>query len=120
MIHQELSETIIGGAMKVLNSLKPGLSEKAYENSLVIELRKRGLEVDQQRRFPVYYEGIEVDTLIPDIIVEGKVIVDPKVVEDFNKTHTAQMMGYLAITNLRLAMLLNFKHIDLRWQRVIR
>jgi GxxExxY protein len=120
MIHQELSEVIIGGAMKVLNTLKPGLSEKAYENSLAIELRKRGLEVNQQRRFPVFYEGIEVDTLITDMIVEDKVIVDPKVVEDFNKSHLAQMAGYLAITELRLALLLNFKHIDLRWQRVIR
>jgi GxxExxY protein len=106
--------------MKVLNALKPGLSEKAYENALVIELRKRGHVVEQQRRFEVLYEGILVDTLVPDLLVDGKVVVDPKVVTDFNDTHVAQMMGYLAITGFKLAILLNFKHADLRQRRVAR
>jgi len=58
--------------------------------------------------------------LVPDLIVGGAVIVDPKVVENFTVTHIAQMTGYLAITRLRLALLLNFKHVDLRWKRVVR
>lgn len=120
IIHRELSEAIIGAAMTVLNTLKPGLSEKAYENALVIELRKRGLRVDQQRRFDVRYDGVVVDTLVPDLIVNELVIVDPKVAENFTETHVAQMMGYLTITELRLAMLINFKHADLRWKRVVR
>lgn len=120
MIHGELSEAIIGAAMKVLNTLKPGLSEKAYENALVIELAKHGHQIDQQRRFDVRYEGQLVDTLVPDLIVNGLVIADPKVVEDFTLSHHAQMMGYLAITGLRLALLLNFKHADLRWKRIVR
>ncbi|HWA85628.1 MAG TPA: GxxExxY protein [Opitutus sp.] len=120
MIHPELSEAIIGAAMKVLNTLKPGLDEKAYENALVIELRKRGHRADQQKRFDVLYEGQLVDVLVPDLIVDDLIVVDPKVVEDFNATHLAQMMGYLTVTNLRLALLLNFKHADLRWKRVIR
>ena len=120
IIHPELSEAIIGAAMKVLNTLRPGLDEKAYENALVIELRKRGHRVDQQKRFDVVYEGQVVDTLVPDLIVDELVIADPKVVEDFTPTHLAQMMGYLTITNLRLAILLNFKHADLRWKRVVR
>lgn len=115
-----MSHTIIGAAMKVLNTLKPGLDEKAYENALRIELRKRGLKVDQQRQFNVFYEGQLVDTLIPDLIVQDSVIVDPKVVEDFTASHIAQMTGYLAVTGLRLALLLNFKHADLRWKRVVR
>jgi GxxExxY protein len=120
VIHRELSESIIGAAMKVLNTLKPGLSEKAYENALVIELTKRGHTAQQQRRFEVRYEGILVDTLVPDLIVDDAVIADPKVVSEFNDTHIAQMIGYLAITDLRLALLLNFKHKDLRWKRVVR
>lgn len=105
--------------MRVLNSLKPGLSEKAYENALVIELGKRGHVVEQQRRFDVLYEGQLVDTLVPDLVVDRCLIVDPKVVSDFHETHVAQMVGYLAITQLRLALLLNFKHADLRWKRVV-
>lgn len=120
MLHRELSEAIIGAAMKVLNTLKPGLSEKAYENAPVIELRKRGHRVEQQRRYDVRFEGELVDTLVPDMIVDDLVVVDPKVAEEFTPTHLAQMIGYLAITQLRLAILLNFKHADLRWRRVVR
>ncbi len=120
LIHQELSEAIIGSAMTVLNALKPGLSEKAYERALAIELTKRGHRVEQQRRFDVFYEGQIVDTLIPDLIVDELVIVDPKIAETFIDTHLAQMMGYLAITNLQLAILLNFKHSTLTWKRVVR
>lgn len=120
MIHAELSEAVIGASMKVLNTLKPGLDEKAYENALAIELGKRGHHVEQQQRFDVLYEGHVVDTLAPDMIVDRAVIADPKVVEDFTPTHVAQMIGYLAITHLRLALLLNFKHSDLRWKRIVR
>ena len=120
LIHPEISEAIIGSAMKVLNTLKPGLDEKAYENALVIELRKRGHKVDQQQRYEVRYEGELVDILVPDMVVDDLVIADPKVVEAFTPTHIAQMQGYLTITQLRLAILLNFKFADLRWKRIIR
>jgi GxxExxY protein len=119
LIHKELSEAIIGAAMKVLNTLKPGLDEKLYERALVIELRKRGHKVDQQHEFPVYYEGEHIGSLIPDLIVDDLVIVDPKVVTAFNDTHTAQMLGYLNITGLKLALLLNFKHVKLDWKRIV-
>lgn len=119
-LHKELSEGIVGAAMLVLNTLKPGLKEKAYENALVIELRKRGHVIEQQRQFDVQYDGIVVDTMIPDLIVDGKVIVDPKCVTDINETHIAQMIGYLAITGLRLALLFNFKNSKLHWKRIIR
>lgn len=120
LIHPEISEAIIGSAMRVLNALKPGLDEQAYENALVIELRKRGHKVDQQKRFEVRYEGELVDMLVPDVVVDDLVIADPKVAEVSTPTHIAQMQGYLTITQLRLAILLNFKFADLRWKRVIR
>ena len=120
LIHKELSESVIGAAMTVLNVLKPGLDEKLYENAMVIELRKRGHTVDQQREFPVHYDGQLIGTLVPDLIVDDLVIADPKVVSTFNDTHQAQMIGYLAITGLRLALLLNFKSAKLDWKRVVR
>jgi GxxExxY protein len=120
LLHREISKAILGAAMKVLNTLKPGHDEKAYENALVVELGRRGHKIDQQTRFDVRYEGVLVDTLIPDLIVDSAVIVDPKVVEFFTRTHIAKMEGYLAVTGLRLAMLLNFKFADLGWKRVVR
>jgi GxxExxY protein len=119
VLHADLCYSIVGSAIKVLNTLKPGLSEKAYENALVIELKKRGHQIEQQRKFDVFYDNIQIDTLIPDLVVDNLVIVDPKVVTSFNETHVAQMMGYLAITGLNLALLLNFKHASLQHKRVI-
>ena len=104
MKHEELTRDIIGAAMAVLNELKPGLDEKLYENALVIELAARGHAVEQQREYPVHYRGHFIGKLIPDLMVEGKVIVDPKVVTAFNDTHLAQMLGYLSITGLEVAL----------------
>ena len=120
LVHEALSKSIIGAAMSVLNALKPGLDEKLYENALVIELRSRGHRVEQQRQFPVYDESHLIGTLIPDLIVDDLVIADPKVVSAFNETHMAQMIGYLNITSLKLALLLNFKNSKLDWKRIVR
>jgi GxxExxY protein len=114
----ELTEKIIGAAHKVLFALKPGLDEKLYERALVIELTRHGLRCDSQKQFPVHYEGELIGILIPDLIVEDRVIVDPKVVLAFNDTHLAQMLGYLNIAGLKTALLLNFKHASLGIKRV--
>jgi len=120
LVHEALSREVVGAAMAVLNELKPGLDEKLYENALVLELRARGRKVEQQRQYPVSYRQRHIGTLIPDLIVDDLVIADPKVVTAFNDSHLAQMTGYLAITGLRLALLLNFKHATLGWKRVVR
>lgn len=119
MLHEDLTKEILGAAMAVLNELKPGLDEKLYENALVIELSARGHTVEQQREFPVQYRGHFIGKLIPDLIVDSSVIADPKVVTAFNDTHIAQMLGYLNITGLRVALLLNFKPARLQWRRVV-
>ena len=116
----DLTEKIIGAAYTVLNTLKPGLDEKLYERALVIELAKQGLQADAQKQFPVHYSRQHIGTLIPDLIVADRVIVDPKVVSDFNDTHVAQMLGYLNITGLQTALLLNFKQAQLGIKRVSR
>src|SRR5438046_4368905 len=87
IIHEELSGAIIGAAMDVLNELKPGLDEKLYERALVIELRRRGHTVDAQRSYPVFYNSELIGHLLPDLIVDDTVIVDPKVVSAFNEAY---------------------------------
>src|SRR6476660_9130126 len=120
MIHEKLSSKIIGAGMDVLNELKPGLDEKLYERAMIIELKRRGHTLSIQRAFPVFYRAELIGTLIPDLIVDDSVIVDPKVVTCFTDTHVAQMLGYLTITGLDLALLLNFKNARLDWKRVLR
>ncbi|MEA3208657.1 MAG: hypothetical protein QOE70_1714 [Chthoniobacter sp.] len=118
LIHEQLSRDIISASMKVLFKLRPGLDEKLYENALLIELVKRGHRVEQQKPFPVPYEGHFIGKLVPDLIVDD-VVVDPKVIEAFNNDHIAKMLGYLSITGLELALLLKFKYAKLQWKRVV-
>ena len=80
----------------------------------------RGHTTQQHREFPVHYRGQFIGKLVPDLIVDDKVIADPKVASSFNDTHIAQMLGYLNITDLEVALLLNFKESTLTWKRVVR
>ena len=120
MIHEELSGKTIGAAMAVLNELKPGLDEKLYERAMIIELKHRGHSISVQSSLPVSYRGELIGNLVPDLIVDSTMIVDPKVVSCFTNTHVAQMIGYLNITHLDLALLINFKNARLEWKRVLR
>lgn len=106
--------------MHVLNTLRPGLDEKLYENALVVALEKRHHRCEQQRAYDVFYESVAVGRLIPDLIIDNAIVVDTKVVSDFNETHVAQMLGYLNITGLGLGLLLNFKHAKLGIKRISR
>ena len=118
--HQELTREVIAAAILVHQELRPGLDEKLYERALCIELAERGIHFEQQRRYDVFYKGRHLGHLIPDLIVENKIIVDPKVVDAFTSEHEAQMIGYLNITRLDLALLLNFKVWPLGKKRIIR
>jgi GxxExxY protein len=88
--------------------------------AMIIELKRRGHTLSIQKAFPVFYRGELIGNLIPDLIVHEAVIVDPKVVVCFTYTHVAQMLGYLNITELDLALLFNFKNARLEWKRVLR
>ncbi len=120
MLHEEITKDIIGAAMVVLNELRPGLDEKLYEKALVIELLARGHVVEQQREFPVHYRVQFIEKLIPDLIADRKMIVDPKVVTAFYDSHVAQILGYLNITGLHVALLLNFNESQLTWKRIVK
>lgn len=120
IIHEELSRVVIGAAIEVLNELKPGLDEKLYERARTIELRRRGHCVAVQRSYRVFYCDELIGNLVPDLIIDDFVIADAKVVATFTETHLAQMIGYLNITRLQLALLLNFKNARLEWKRVVR
>ena len=119
MIHEALSRSIIGIAMEVLNELKPGLDEKLYERAMAIALRRCGHNVALQTSFPVFYRSELIGNLVPDMIVDELVIVDGKVVSAFTDRHSAQMIGYLNMTGLKLALGVNIKNASLTWKRVV-
>jgi len=115
MTENELSQIIIGCAMKVHSELGPGLLENAYEECLYYELQKSGLQVSKQKAMPlVYYEVVLEAGYRIDLLVENKVVVELKVVDDFNDVHLAQVLTYLKLSRCKLGLLINFKVKSLR------
>ena len=105
----EISRIILDCAYKVHTKLGSGLLEKVYRECLAYELTKYGLDVQQEKAFPVIYEDIKMDCgYRVDIIVNNKVIIELKVVEDFTVEHTAQCLTYMRLSECKLGLLLNF------------
>jgi GxxExxY protein len=104
-----LTGEIVGCAIEVHKQLGPGLLESAYEACLLWELRHRGLAVEVQVPVPINYKGLTLDAgYRMDFLVEKLVVVELKSVDKLQPIHTAQVLTYLKMTNLRLALLLNF------------
>lgn len=108
MKFEDLTGKIISCAYKVHNTLGAGFLEKVYENALMIELQKAGLNVQQQSNIPVYYDGALVGDYYADIIVEGKVILELKAIENLAAIHEVQLVNYLKGTKLEIGLLINF------------
>ncbi len=105
----EISRIILDCAYKVHTKLGSGLLEKVYRECLAYELIKCGLDVQQEKAFPVIYEDIKMDCgYRVDNIVNNKVIIELKVVEDFTVEHTAQCLTYMRLSECKLGLLLNF------------
>ena len=105
----DLTEKIIGCAIKVHRVLGPGLLESAYEVCLLHELTKAGLKAERQVKVPIVYDGLnlEADYFI-DILVEDTVVLELKSVEHMMPIHEAQLLTYLKLANKKLGLLINF------------
>lgn len=115
MTENEISYQIRGAIYDVYNSLGPGLLENVYEAALIVELRDhRSLNVKQQEPMDVYYKGtkLNVDYRL-DLIVEDKVIIELKSVEEMKKVFFLQLKTYLKIADKRLGILVNFNCEDI-------
>jgi GxxExxY protein len=117
-IHVKETEMIIGCAFTVLNSLGHGFHEKPYEEALVVEFRHQNIPFAQQARYPLLYRQVKVGEYIPDIVVFEKVIVDTKTIERITDHEVGRMLNYLRATNLKVGLILNFKHAKLQFRRV--
>lgn len=109
LTEDDISRIILDCAFKVHTKLGSGLLEKVYRECLAFELTKQGLRVEQEKAFPVVYENIKMDCGYRiDILVNEKVVIELKVVDDFTIDHTAQILTYMKLSNCKLGLLLNF------------
>ena len=106
--HEQLTEDIIGCAIRVHEAPGPGLFESIYKPCMVIELRASGFEVDTTR-IPVTYRGHDIGAAYcPDIIVNNTVVIELKAVEALARVHKTQVITYLKLTRLPVGLLVNF------------
>lgn len=114
MTENEITEIIIGCAIKVHKALGPGLLESAYEECLYYELSKTQLEVEKQRPLPLIYEEVKLECgYRADLSVNKKVIVEVKSIEALNDIHLAQILTYLKLANCKVGLLINFNVLKL-------
>lgn len=111
----KISGNVIDAAMKVHTVLGPGLLESTYETCLKHELVKRGYMVETQILLPIQYEEIKLDAGYRiDMLVESKVLLELKSVEQLLPIHEAQILSYLRLSNYRVGLLINFNVIHLK------
>jgi len=114
MTENEISYKVRGAISKVYKTLGPGLLESVYESALYYELTKSNLKVKRQLEISVPYEDIVLDIAFRiDLLVEDKVIIELKSVEDLAPVHYKQIMTYLKLTDKKLGLLVNFNTTDI-------
>lgn len=108
LLHKDLTDKILKTFYEVYNVLGYGFLEKVYQNSLLIELRNKGLDVTSQKKIKVFYKGNEVGEYYADLIVENKIILELKAVEYIVEEFENQLLNYLRGTDCEVGLLLNF------------
>ena len=109
MTYNRLGTKIIDAAMQVHRELGPGLLESVYEVCLIEELKNKGLKVESQVRLPIVYKGKELKKdFIIDLLVEDKIVIELKAVEDLLPVHEVQLVTYLKLSGMKLGYLINF------------
>ena len=105
----ELSKIIVDCCYKIHTALGPGLLESVYEEILLYEIRKRGLNCERQVEIPVVYDSLQMDMgFRADLVIENKVIAELKSIETLKDVHKKQLLTYLKLTHMKLGLLINF------------
>jgi len=107
--YNHLSRRVIRCAIEVHKGLGPGLLERVYEDALCWEMRNQGLKVERQKAIDVNYKELEISNgYFADIVVNDRLILELKAVEDVLPVHKAQLLSYLKLADKKLGLLLNF------------
>ena len=110
MNENDLSTIIIGCALDIHKELGPGLLESAYQECLFYELQNKGLKVVKEKAMPLIYKDVHINCgYRVDLLVEDKVVVELKSVDELNDIHLAQTLTYLKMGDFKLGLLINFK-----------
>ena len=114
MVENDITDIIIGCAIKVHKKSGPGLLESAYEECLLYELKKTSLLIERQKPLPVVYDEIKLECgYRMDLVADKKVIIEIKSVDGLNDIHMAQILTYLRLSGCKVGLLINFNVVRL-------
>jgi GxxExxY protein len=109
MLDNEITDHIIGCAIRVHRNLGPGLLESVYVNCLILEFKRLGLKFEREKAVPILYEGEKLDCGFRlDLLVEDRIIVEAKAIEDLDDIHVSQLLTYLRLSDRKIGLLINF------------
>lgn len=116
--HDKFTRLVIECIITVHQTLGPGFLENVYRRALVIELRKRGLQVEAEKEIVIFYDGQEIGRHRLDLVVNASIILELKTVEELGQAHYAQVRSYLKATDIELALLVNFAKEKADFRRI--
>ena len=120
LLYEDLTGKIRQAAFEIHNYFGNGFLEKVYENTLIYKLRQLEIKCEQQMPLKVYFENnIVVGEYFADIVVENKIVLELKTIENLNKIHYAQVKNYLKATKYKLGIIINFGKPVLEFKRII-
>ncbi len=120
LIHKEESYFIIGLCMEIHNTLGKGFSEAVYAEALEIELKSNGVPYKKEVKFDIHYKGKLLSKKYrADFVIDNKIILELKAVEAIHSNHIKQTMNYLAVSKLKLGLIVNFGEDSLSYKRVV-
>ena len=121
LLYAEESFKINGAIYEVHKTLGPGLLEKVYQEALEKELKLQGIPFEREKSFTITYKGEELEQkYIADFVIYDKIVVELKAVEELLPVHKAQVINYLALTGLKLGLLVNFNTRQVKPERIVR
>jgi GxxExxY protein len=118
LLHEELTDKVLGACFEVARELGAGFLESVYEKALMIALREKGLRVEAQVPLTVKFRGVVVGEFFADISVDNKLIIELKSVSALRPEHQAQVINYLKATGIEVGLLVNFGNPKLEYRRL--
>lgn len=119
LIYEDLSYAIRGALMEVYNSLGPGFREETYKLATLAEMRRQSIKTAREFEIEIRFKGEIIDKYRIDIVVDEKMILELKSVEQLHPRHRAQLLSYLKASGLRLGLLVNFGSDKLEIERIV-
>ena len=118
-LHSELTEKIIGLAIKVHKNLGSAYAEKVYQRALYLEFKNSGLRFEREKEISIFYDKVRIGKQQLDFVIEGKIVIEVKKADRIEVVHVAQLASYLKAVGIKLGLLLNFGTSKLEIKRVI-